>query len=133
MIWLKLIIIASITFGLITLVKHFLRRIYNIEKQKKPLRERYPVNDFHKKIHRILNLSSTVVLIISLYLIIYQEFSFNFFLYMLIITYSIQYAVQAYYERKYSENPKQAIITIGEMVIVVIAILAIAQFDLLFA
>lgn len=133
MIWLKFIIIVLITLGIMILVKHFLRKAFNIEKQKKRLIERDFLSDSHRKTEKILRYSTAIVLIISLYLIIYQELTANFFLYILIITYSIQYIVQAYYERKYGDEPKQAIITISEMIILVIAILAIAQFDLLFA
>ncbi|MGM0853399.1 MAG: DUF4181 domain-containing protein [Bacillota bacterium] len=43
----------------------------------------------------------------------------------------LEYAVRGYFEWKYSEYPKQAILTLTEMILLIIAIIIVIRFHLL--
>ncbi|MFA1822650.1 DUF4181 domain-containing protein [Virgibacillus oceani] len=131
MIWLNFILIVLVTFTLIAMVRIILKKAFNIEKVKKKFFSYNHINNLHQKIDWIIRISTAIVLIVCLYLIIFGNFSINIFLIALIITSGTQYAVRAFFEWKYTENPKQSILTISEMFIVVLVLFVIIQFDLL--
>lgn len=131
MIWLNFIMIVLITFALIATVRIILRKAFNIEKMKKKTFSYNHINILHKKIDWTIRITTAIVLVICLYLITYQNFSINIFLIALITTSGTEYAIRAFFEWRYTENPKQSIITVSEMFILVLVLFAIIQFDLL--
>ena len=131
MIWLKLIFIFLITFALIIGVKHFLRKAFHIEKEKKGFFTYNHINDLYKKINLIISIISAIVLFIVLNGIIFRDYSINVFLFVLIITTGIDYTVRVFFEWRYTQNPKQSLLTISEMFIVILVLMVILQFDLL--
>lgn len=131
MFWLNFASIVLIISALIIVVRLFLRKTFNIEKEEKAFFSYNYINDFHKKIDWAIRITSIITLIITFYLIIYQDYSLNLFLIALVIFTGIDYAVRAFFEWRYTQNPKQSILTISEMFILVIALIIIIQFDLL--
>ncbi|RKQ33235.1 DUF4181 domain-containing protein [Oceanobacillus halophilus] len=131
MIWINFIMIVLITFVLIAAVRIILRKAFNIEKMKKETFSYNHINGLHKKIDWAIRIITAIVLIICLYLITYQSFSINISLIALIITSGTAYAIRAFFEWRYTENPKHSIITASEMFIVVLTLFTIIQFDLL--
>lgn len=131
MIWLNFALIVLIAFALITVAKLFLRKVFNIEKVKREFFSYNHINDLHKKIDSTIRITSTIVLIIVLYWVISRDYSVNIFLITLIITSGIDYMVRAFFEWRYTRIPKQAILTISEMFILVLVLILIIQFDLL--
>ena len=131
MVWLNFILIVLVTFLLIAGARVTLRKVFNIEKVKRDFFSQNHFNNSHKIIDWVLRTISTIVLFISFYFIIFQNVSVNIFLSVLIVTSGTDYAVRAFFEWRYSKNPKQSIITVSDMVITVFVLLAIIQFDLL--
>lgn len=125
MIWLNFALIVLITFALITVVKLCLRKVFNIEKVKKELFSYNHINDLHKKLDWAIRITSPIVLIIIVYWIIFRDYSVNIFLIALIITSGIDYAVRAFFEWRYTQNPKQSILTISEIFILVLVLIVI--------
>ena len=132
MIGLNFLLIVVVTFALIIAVKMILRRALNIEKVKKGFFSYNHINNLHKKIDWFIRITSAIVLIVCLYLITFQNFSINIFLIALTITSGTDYAVRAFFEWRHTENPKQSILTVSEMFIVILVLFVIIQFELLF-
>ncbi|QBP42767.1 DUF4181 domain-containing protein [Paenisporosarcina antarctica] len=118
------------TFIVTTVVKHFLRKILNIEKEKKEFFSYNHINKLHGKIDWVIRISSMLLIIIISSLSIYQQYPLTFFLIAMIIYIGIDQGVRAFFEWKYSQNPKQYILTISEMIVLMISILTIMQFNL---
>ncbi|WP_017380545.1 DUF4181 domain-containing protein [Paenisporosarcina sp. TG-14] len=125
-----LVYFVLITFIVTTVVKHFLRKILNIEKEKKEFFSYNHINKLHGKIDWVIRISSMLMIIIISSLSIYQQYPLSFFLIAMIIYIGIDYGVRAFFEWKYSQNPKQSILTISEMIVLMISILTIMQFNL---
>jgi len=130
-IWLNFILIVLVTFTLIAAVRIILRKSFNIEKVKRNFFSYNHINNLHKKLDWMIRITTAIVLIVCLYLIVFGDFSINLFLIALIITSGIEYAISAFFEWRHSENPKESIITISEMFIVIFVLFVIIQFDLL--
>jgi len=131
MIW-KLGLFALILIVLISVVKLFLRKIFNIEKEKKNIFSYNHINELHKKIDWAIRIISMIIFIIIAYLLIYQDLSIKIILIAWVVSTGMDYAVRAFFEWKYSGNPKQSILTISEMFLLAIAIIIIIQFSTFF-
>lgn len=129
MFWLKLGLFLVILFALTSLLKFSLRKLFKIEKEKKEFFSYNHINKLHKKIDWLVRWASTLALITILYLVMYREYPVTLFLIALILLTAIDYSVRAFFEWKYTDNPKQAILTIGEMVVFVAALTLTFQFD----
>lgn len=128
--WLNFVLLVLIVFIFISVVKLILKRTFKIEVEKKKFFSYNHINKLHGKIDWTIRIFSSFTLIILLYLILYQGYSIYFFLIAMAIFTGTEYIVQAIFEWKYSQNPKQSILTISEMVILIIAIIIIIQFNL---
>ena len=117
-------------FIVTTVVKHLLRKILKIEKEKKEFFPYNHINKLHGKIDWVIRISSMLMLIIISSMSIYQQYPLTFFLIAMIIYIGIDYGVRVFFEWKYSQNPKQSILTISEMIVLMISILTIMQFNL---
>ncbi|WP_033543576.1 DUF4181 domain-containing protein [Planococcus sp. CAU13] len=131
MFWLKLAIIFFVLFLLISGLNFFLRKVFKIEKEKKSIFSYNHINDLHKKVDRFVRIGFMLLSIIIMYLVIFKEFPVTLYLILLIFLTMADYLVRAIFEWKYSQNPKQAILTISEMSLFVIALIIIFHFDLL--
>ncbi|MGH2316359.1 DUF4181 domain-containing protein [Planococcus sp. SE5232] len=131
MVWLKIGLSLVILFILMAVVKSALRKLFKIEKEKTEWFSYNHVNKTHKKIDWVVRVLSSMVLIIVLYLVIFKEYSVIFYLIPVVLLLVIDYAVRAFFEWKYSDHPKQAILTIGEMVVFATALAMAIQYDLL--
>lgn len=129
MFWLKLGIILLILFLLISGMKFFLRKGFNIEKEKTDFFSYNHINDLHKKVDWGVRIGSMIVSIAAIYLVIFNEYPVNLYLVLLIFLTIVDFSVKAIFEWKYSKNPKQAIMTISEMSVLVTAFILIFQFD----
>ena len=131
MFWVKIGLFLVIVFALASLLNFSLRKIFKIEKEKKKLFSYNYVNKPHLKIDLFLRGTAMLVLFVILYLMMFKEYPLTLFLIAWILLTIIEYAVRVFFEWKYSDNPKQSILTIGEMTILVAAAIVIIQFDLL--
>ncbi|MDN3427369.1 DUF4181 domain-containing protein [Microbacterium sp. APC 3898] len=131
MFWLKVCLSLVILFAIMAVVKFTLRKIFKIEKLKKEWFSYNHVNKNHQKVDWFVRILSTIVLIAISYLVIFKEYSIIFYLIPLVLLMALDYSIRAFFEWKYSDGPKQAILTIGEMVVIATALALTIQYDLL--
>ncbi|SES07253.1 DUF4181 domain-containing protein [Psychrobacillus sp. OK032] len=131
MIWVKLALFVLVVFVLSTIVKLLLRKLIKIEKEKKSFFSYNHINDLHRKIDWAIRIISTIAFIVTNILIITREYSINLILITSFFYILLDYAVRAFFECKYSQNPKQYILTISEGVLFLLAIVIVIKFDLL--
>ncbi|EGA91418.1 hypothetical protein GPDM_01085 [Planococcus donghaensis MPA1U2] len=131
MFWLKLSLFLFVFSGGIWLLKWVLRKIFNIEKPKREWFSYNHINKLHEKVDRIVRIVTTIVMLGVLYTAIYQESTFIWFLVAWFLVAVVDYSVRAFFEWKYSDHPKEAILTLGELGLLVIVTAVVLQFDLL--
>ena len=130
----KLAIYVLIVFGVIVGVKHILRKVLKIEKEKKPFFSYNHLNDLHRKIDWGIRIISIITIITTNILVVIENYP-NYLLLIPIFLIGLDYPVRAFFERKYSKNPKQYILTLSEGVLMFLAIVIVIQynFNLLFS
>ncbi|WP_342543640.1 DUF4181 domain-containing protein [Paenisporosarcina sp. FSL H8-0542] len=132
MFWVKFGLIAIIVFVLISIVKLLLRKLLKIEKVKKELFSYNHINDLHRKIEKGLRIFSAIALILlSCVLLYYFEDLIYLVLIAVIVFMVLDYLVRAFFEWKYTQYPKQSILTLTEMFLILIAIIIVIEFKLL--
>lgn len=132
MFWIKFGLIVIIVFVLISIVKFLLRHLLKIEKVKKELFSFNHVNELHRKIDKGLRTFSTITLLIltCVLVVFYPDFMYLFLI--AIMTFMVlDYLVRAFFEWKYTQHPKQAILTLTEMCLIVLAIILVIELKLL--
>ena len=132
MFWIKFGLIVIIVFVFISIVKFLLRHLLKIEKVKKELFSFNHVNELHRKIDKGLRTFSTITLLIltCVLVVFYPDFMYLFLI--AIMTFMVlDYLVRAFFEWKYTQHPKQAILTLTEMCLIVLAIILVIEFQLL--
>lgn len=125
MFWLKFGIITLILLLLISGMKFFLRKAFKIEKEKKAFFSYNYINELHKKVDWCVRIGSMIVFIVVIYLVIFNGFPITLYLVFLVLLTIAEYTMRAIFEWKYSENPKQAILTFSEMSVLVTAFILI--------
>lgn len=128
---LKIGVALVIVFVLMSLVKFTLRKIFKIDKEKKNCFSYNHINKTHQKVDWFVRIGTAIGLVTVLYLTLYKEYPAALFLALLILFTILDYSVRIYFEWRYSDSPKQSILTLGEMIVLVTSIIAILQFDLL--
>jgi hypothetical protein len=132
MFWVKFGLIAIIVFVLISIVKLLLRKLIKIEKVKKELFSYNHINELHRKIEKGLRIFSTIALILLSYvLLFYFEDLIDLVLIAVIVFMVLDYMVRAFFEWKYTQYPKQSILTLTEMFLILIAIIIVIEFNIL--
>ncbi|WP_413375829.1 DUF4181 domain-containing protein [Alkalihalobacillus sp. 1P02AB] len=124
---LKLVLVALVMLFLTSAVKVILRKIFNIEKEKKKFFSYNHLNELHKKIDWGIRIFFSV----ALAFFIYFEYSINIGLVTLIFYIGLECSTRAFFEWKYSKNPKQSIITISEVLLLIIVLIIVIQLDIL--
>ncbi|RBP00224.1 DUF4181 domain-containing protein [Rossellomorea aquimaris] len=131
MFWLKFVFIAMIVFALISLVKFILRKMFKIEKVKKEFFSNNHINELHRKVDKWVRRSTGLIFAILILVQINNE-AFNYLLLLgIIFSAMLDYGVKAYFEYKYSEVPKQAILTLTELFLILTALVVVVQMGML--
>lgn len=132
MFWIKFGLIAVFAFILISIVKYLLRNLLKIEKVKREFFSFNHVNELHRKIEKGLRTFSTITLIILSYVLLFYYEDLIYLLFIAIIVFMIlDYIVRAFFEWKYTKYPKQSILTLTEMLLILTAIIIVIKFNLL--
>jgi len=124
----KLAVFVLIVFGVNVGVKIILRKILKIEKEKKPFFSYNHLNDSHRKIDWGIRITSVITIITTNMLVVVEHYP-NYFLLIPIFLILLDYPVRAFFERKYSKNPKQYILTLSEGVLIFLALVIVIQFN----
>lgn len=132
MFWIKFGLIAIIVFVLISTVKLLLRNLLKIEKVKKEFFSFNHINELHRKIDKVLRTFSAITLVILTYvLLFYYEDLIYLILIAAIVFMVLDYMIRAFFEWQYTQYPKQSILTLTEMCLILIAIIIVIEFKLL--
>jgi len=130
--WIKFGLIVIIVFTVISLVKLLLRKLFNIEKVKKEFFSYNHINELHRKIDTGLRIFSVITLILLTFVVLfYFEDLIYLILIVPIVLVVMDYMVKAYFEWKYTQYPKQSILTLTEMLLILIAIIIVFELKLL--
>ncbi|MFC4713455.1 DUF4181 domain-containing protein [Planococcus dechangensis] len=127
--WLKFILFFVIVIATIFVMKFSLRKLLKIEKREKDFLSHEHVNDQHKKIDKRVRWGWLFVGITIIYLVIFQEVPVMLYLLLYIAWMATDAFVRAYFQWKHSEQPKESVLTISEMLIWVIAVTVVIYFD----
>jgi len=125
----KLAIFVLIVFGVIVGVKLILRKVLKIEKEKKPFFSYNHINDLHRKIDWGIRIISVITIITTNMLVVAENYPNYFLLIPIFLIIGLDYPVRAFFERKYSKNPKQYILTLSEGVLIFLALVIVIQFN----
>ncbi|WP_299739067.1 DUF4181 domain-containing protein [uncultured Rossellomorea sp.] len=128
MFWVKFILIAIVVFVLISTVKYLLRKLFKVKKVKRNLFSYNHINETHRKVDKWVRVFTSITLMTLAILMINNKDFTNFYLLGVIGLLGLDYAVRTFFELKYSEYPKQAIITVAEMIMMLTAIFTVFQF-----
>lgn len=111
------------------LTKFILRKLLKIQKEKKEFFSLDYVNKRHevidKWLRRLWLLSGSIII----YLVLIQEFPIFLYLILFIGSMALDAIVKAYFEWKHSDQPKQAILTLSELVVWTSTITFVIYFD----
>lgn len=123
MFWLTLILIAVIVLIVNLIAKFILRKIFHIQKVKRKIFSYNYINEQHRKIDKWIRLITAITLIALSWLLIEDKEYLLLYIIGMLILFVLDHLVRAFYEWKHSECPKQAILTVTEMVIMVSAVM----------
>lgn len=132
MFWLRFGIIIVCMFAVNSLLKAILRKLLKIEKVKKEFFSYNHINELHRKIDKGLRIFSTISLI-TLYtvLLFYYEDLIYLFFFVVLAFAILDFMITAFFEWKYTLYPKQSILTLTEMLVIIVAVIIVVQFNLL--
>ncbi|MCA1063809.1 DUF4181 domain-containing protein [Rossellomorea sp. AcN35-11] len=128
MFWVQFCLIATLVFFLISAVKRLLRKMFKIKKVKRAFFSYNHVNESHRKVDMRIRFLSAITLTILAVLALHSEHLINLYWMGVALLVTADYAVRAFFELKHSEYPKQAVLTIAEMFIMLTAILLAFQY-----
>ena len=131
MFW-KFVLIVIIIFALVSIAKLLLRKLLKIEKVKRDFFSYNYINELHRKIDTGLRIFSVITLILLFYVqLFYLEDIIYLVLIGLIVFMVLDYIVRAFFEWKYTQYPKQSILTLTEMFLILIAMIIVIELNLL--
>ncbi|ANU27094.1 DUF4181 domain-containing protein [Planococcus versutus] len=131
MFWLKFFLLMASVFGVIWFVKWVLRKTFKIKKEKIDWFSYNHINNLHKKIDWTIRIATMIGSIFVIYLFVFKEYPIALYLIVWGAFIVIDYSVRAFFEWKYTDNPKQWILTMSEITIwVIVASIAMIQLDL---
>ncbi|WP_226683012.1 DUF4181 domain-containing protein [Sutcliffiella horikoshii] len=131
MFWLNMLFMFIIVFSIMYLAKWFLRKLFNIKKTKKKLFSYNHINKWHAKIDWGIRIVTVIVNFILIFLISYERISILSISLVLVLIIISDYLVRAFFEWRYTDNPKEAILTVSDMVILLVSVILVFGMNLL--
>ena len=122
----KLAIFVLIVVGVNVVVKLILRKVLKIEKEKNSFFSYNYFNDSHRKIDWAIRITAVITIITTNILVVIENYP-NYFLLIPIFFIGLDSLVRAFFERKYSQHPKQYILTLSEGVLMFFTIVIVIQ------
>lgn len=129
--WIEYGLIVVVVFVCISIAKLFLRKLFKIEKVKKEFFSYNHINELHRKVDKGLRLFYMVTLILLLSVMWFYFEELNYLILIGVIGFMVlDYLVRAFFEWKYTQHPKQSILTLTELFLIILAIKIVVQFKL---
>ncbi|WP_162632620.1 DUF4181 domain-containing protein [Paraliobacillus zengyii] len=113
-----------IIFSLISIVNFILRKLFKIEKVKNKFFSNNYINVLHRRVDKWNRYCIAIITILIWSLFIFNDLSYLIFI-GLTVPLALDYGVKAFFELKYSDYPKRAIITLSEMLLMLTAAIII--------
>lgn len=124
----KLTVVVLTVWGVNMVVKLILRKVLQIEKEKISFFSYNHLSDMHRKIDWGIRIISAITIITTNIMVVIENYP-NYFLLIPIFLFGLDYPVRAFFERKYSKNPKQYILTLSEGLLMFLALVIVIQFN----
>ncbi len=122
-----------VTFICMFLAKGLMRKIFKIEGGNADSRSDNYITGLHRKIDKTFKDYSIVILFIILVVsVVYVDESYYWFILAVFMSTFLRMVIRAFFEWKYSKYPKQSILTLTEMCILLLAVVVVLQTDLIF-
>lgn len=135
MIWffLRLALIFIVTFALIYIAKSLMRRMFNIPKVSEDDPSRNYVKQVHREVDKPFRDYSLVIMFLVLVVdLVYFPETYDLIIITVLIFTFIRMMIRAFFEWKYSKYPKQFILTLTEVFILLVVVIVVAKFNLLY-
>lgn len=131
MLW-RFLLLAALMISVITFVKFVIRKTLKIPKVKKAFFSYNHINDIHRKIDWAVRITALLINVFLIHHVMFEGFSINLFLILLALLFTSENFVRAFFEWKFSEDPKQSILSLAEGIIFITIVVVIIQFDVLY-
>ncbi|WP_339148819.1 MULTISPECIES: DUF4181 domain-containing protein [unclassified Sutcliffiella] len=131
MFWLNFAFIGVIVMVIVYGVRFLLRRAFKIKKSKKEFFSYNHINDLHRKVDWAMRIIIMIVNITLVGMILYENISISVVVFGLVVLIIGDRFVQAFFEWKYSDNPKEAILTLSDMLVMVLSVVIVSSMNLL--
>lgn len=131
MFWMEVGIFIFVLLALMWILNFTLKKIFKNEQEKRSVFSVHHVNDLHRKVEGVLRWISLAANLIVLYYFIIEEISIVNYISTIVLFLFLDYIVKAFFEVKYSQNPKQSILTFGELALLALVFATIVQFDVI--
>lgn len=135
MIWffLRLALIFIVTFILINIAKFLVRKIFNIQKVSEDDPSQNYVEQRHREVDKPFRDYSLVILFVILVVnLIYFPESYNLIMISVLTFAFIRMMIKAFFEWKYAKYPRQFILTLTDIVILLVVVIIVVKFNLLY-
>lgn len=135
MIWffLRFALIFIVTFDLMYIGKSLMRRMFNIPKVSEDDPSRNYVKQLHLEVDKPFRDYSFVFLFLFLVVnLVYFPESYYLIIITVIIFAFVRMTIKVFFEWKYSKYPKQFILTLTEIFILLVVVIVVAKFTLLY-
>ena len=116
---------------IIPTTKFVLRKVFNIKKVKKKIFSYNHINRAHRNVDWMLRITAATFYLILMYQLYFHDLSVNPLLFIMTLIITFQCFARAFFEWKFTADPKQSILSLGEGVILNLIVLWIIQFDVL--
>lgn len=125
--WFKLILFFVAVFLVNTTIKFALKKWLKVEPRKKKYFSYNHLNETHRKVDWFMRGISLIGGLSAVFYVIIGENSIVYMLVYVVAFVILNYSVEAYFEWKAAEHPKQSIFTLSEMVVWLVAIALVIQ------
>ncbi|MBT2692089.1 DUF4181 domain-containing protein [Bacillus sp. ISL-55] len=129
--WLEFFFLIVSILAIVASSKFVLRKVFNIKKVKKKIFSYNHINRTHRIVDWMVRITAATFYLIFMYRVYFHDFSVNLLLFIMTLIISSESFVRAFFEWKYTADPKQSILSLGEGVILILIVLGIIQFDVL--
>jgi hypothetical protein len=114
-------------FGVIAVVKLILRKVLKIEKENNPFFSYNHINDLHRKIDWGIRIAAIITIITTNILVVFENYPIYYLLIPIFLS-GLDYPVRTFFEKKYSNNPKQYILTLSEGILMFLTVIIVIQY-----
>lgn len=130
--FMNLLLFFLIVFAINYVLKFTLRKLFNIEPSKRELFSYNYINDQHRKVDKFVRFGTLIAGLVLLYFVILDEYPPPYYLVAAIAFIVVDQLIRAFFEWRASENPKQAILTLTQMTVIVAAMVFVFQYSFFF-